>query len=68
MTAMTVYFNGCPFLRCLDTDVHAHAACQVCGAVNHGNISCRTCVETWDCSDDSKRKLLAIIDSRAGAA
>jgi hypothetical protein len=58
----------CPFLRCLDTEVHAHAACADCGAINHGNINCRTCVETWDCNEDTKQKLLASFDRPGGAA
>lgn len=44
---------------------HAHSACPDCGAVNHGNAFCATCVRSWPCSEESKAALLAAIGARS---
>jgi hypothetical protein len=59
-----VIFDGpCPFLTCLDTDVHAHPECPACGAVRYGNSFCPTCVSTWPDSA-FKTDLLAVLAER----
>jgi hypothetical protein len=57
-----IFYGPCPILSCLDTDAHAHSVCPDCGAVNHGNIDCATCVNTWECNAESKATLLAAIE------
>lgn len=57
-----IFYGSCLFLSCPDTGIHAHSECPDCGAVNHGNIFCATCVATWEVSADTRARLLAGIE------
>ncbi len=60
-----IFYGLCPFLGCVDTDIHAHPECPDCGAVRYGNTFCATCVNTWtEISDESRAALLAAIAAR----
>lgn len=63
----TVHSPGpCPLLRCLEAGPHNHPVCPDCGAVDHGNAFCVTCVGTWTwMSDEHRAAQIAAIEGRA---
>lgn len=47
----------CPLLSCGQTGWHSHPVCEICEAVQYGNISCGNCLNNFPAYD---RHILAL--------
>ncbi len=58
----------CPLVSCNRRGPHSHIACEKCGAVQHGNITCLVCLR-WHKrtgGGESWRVLIHIMKRREG--